>query len=166
MSDSSSSSLGSSSRRAFLKSSAGCLGGAFALCALLPESLSALPVAFAEGTGAGAERAYPLPATDSVTVDAKAGMILTRTEGKVHAFSLACPHERAAVKWVPKENRFSCTKHDSKYRPDGTYISGRATRGLDRFPIRREGDSVFVNLDLVFRLDKDPDGWQKAEIAL
>ena len=156
----------SPSRRAFLRSSAGCIGGAFALCALLPESLSALPKTFAEGTAVGEERAYPLPTTDSVTIDAKAGMILARVAGKVHAFSLSCPHERAAVRWVPKENRFSCTKHDSKYRPDGTYISGRATRGLDRFPIRRDADNVLVNLDLVFRRDKDPDGWQKAEIAV
>ena len=156
----------SSSRRAFLKTSAGCIGGAFALCALLPDSLDGLPVVFAEGRAAGAERSYPLPATDSVTVDANAGMILARSAGKLHAFSLSCPHERAAVKWVPKDSRFSCTKHDSKYRPDGTYISGRATRGLDRFPIRREGDTVLVNLDLVFRFDKDPAGWQKAEIAL
>lgn len=154
------------SRRAFLKSSAGCLGGAFALCALLPDSLNGLPVVFAEGLERGAERAFPLPTADSVTIDQKAGLILARAENKVHAFSLACPHERAAVKWVPKDNRFSCTKHDSKYRPDGTYISGRATRGLDRFPIRREGDNVLVNLDLVFRLDKDPAGWQKAEIPV
>ena len=155
-----------SSRRAFLKTSAGCVGGAFALCALLPESLRSLPVVFAEGRAAGAEHSYPLPVADSVTIDGKTGMILARAAGKVHAFSLACPHERAALKWVPKENRFSCTKHDSKYRPDGTYISGRATRGLDRFPIRRDGDNLLVNLDLVFRLDKDPDGWQKAEIAV
>ena len=155
-----------SSRRAFLKTSAGCVGGAFALCALLPESLRGLPVVLAEGRAAGAERAFPLPAADSVTIDPKAGLILARAENKVHAFSLACPHERAAVKWVPKDNRFSCTKHDSKYRPDGTYISGRATRGLDRFPVRREGDNVLVNVDLVFRLDKDPAGWQKAEIAV
>jgi len=156
----------SSSRRAFLKSSAGCLGGAFALCALVPESLSALPVTVAEGRQAGAERAYPLPAADSVTVDQKAGMILVRMTGKVYAFALSCPHEHAAVKWVPKDNRFSCTKHDSKYRPDGTYISGRATRGLDRFPIRRAGDNVMINLSVVFRFDKDPDGWQKAVIAV
>ena len=84
----------SRSRRAFLKSSAGCIGGAFALCALLPESLSALPVTFAEGTAAGAERAYPLPTADSVTVDAKAGMILARVEGKVRAALLVAPFAR------------------------------------------------------------------------
>jgi nitrite reductase/ring-hydroxylating ferredoxin subunit len=158
--------MSDASRRSFLKSSAGCLGGAFALCALLPESLSGLPVVFAEGRGPTAERAFAIPAADSVTVDRTTGLMLVRAAGKVYAFSMTCPHERAAVKWVPKDNRFSCTKHDSKYRADGTYISGRATRGLDRFPIRRDGTNVLINLDAVFRFDKDPDGWQKAVITL
>lgn len=158
------------SRRRFLKSSAGCLGGAFALCAILPESLRALPVEMVEGVsvraGAVAEQAYQIPATDSVSIDAKKGLILARTAGKLYAFSMTCPHERAAVKWVAKDNRFACTKHDSKYRPDGTYISGRSTRSLDRFPIRRDGNQALINVDQVFRFDKNPDGWEKAVIAV
>ena len=158
----------SSSRRDFLKSSAACVGGTFALCSLLPDTLRALPVDVIDGAGAGAgaERSYPIPATDSVNVDGKTGLILARAAGQVYAFSMSCPHERAAVKWVPKDNRFACTKHDSKYRPDGTYISGRSTRSLDRFPIRRDGNQLLVTLDLVFRFDKDPAGWAKAVIAL
>ncbi len=156
----------SSSRRDFLKSSAACVGGAFARCSLLPDTLRALPVHMIDGAGAGAEQSYPIPATDSVNVDGKTGLILARAAGKVYAFSMSCPHERAAVKWVPKDNRFACTKHDSKYRPDGTYISGRSTRSLDRFPIRRDGNQILVTLDLVFRFDKDPAGWEKAVIAL
>ncbi len=155
-----------SSRREFLKSSAACAGAAVALCGLLPESLRALPMAMVEGTDAGADQAYPIPATDSVSVDGKHGLLLARTAGKVFAFSMTCPHERAAVRWVAKDNRFACTKHDSKYRPDGVYISGRSKRSLDRFPIRRDGSQVLVNLDLVFRFDKNPDEWEKAVIAL
>ena len=119
-----------------------------------------------DGAGAGAEKAYPIPATDSVNVDGKTGLILARAGGKIYAFSMSCPHERAAVKWVPKDNRFACTKHDSKSRADGTYISGRSTRSLDRFPIRRDGNQIFVTIDLVFRFDKNPDGWAQAVIAL
>ena len=154
----------SSSRRAFL-SSAGCLGGAVALCALLPESLRALPITMVSGEAAGAEQAYPVPAAESVSVDGKVGVIVAHSGGKIYAFSMSCPHEHAAVRWVPKDGRFACTKHDSKYRPDGTYISGRATRGLDRFPIRRDGDKVLVTTDMVFRADKDPAGWQAAAVA-
>jgi nitrite reductase/ring-hydroxylating ferredoxin subunit len=159
--------LSRSSRRVFLKTSAGCAGGAFMLCAVLPESLRALPVTMVEGVRAGAaEQSYPIPASDSVSVDGKKGLILARIAGKVYAMSMTCPHERAAVKWVQKDNRFACTKHDSKYQPDGTYISGRSTRSLDRFPIRRDGANVLVNTDLVFRIDKNPDGWAKAVVAI
>jgi nitrite reductase/ring-hydroxylating ferredoxin subunit len=156
-----------SSRRDFLRTTAGCLGGAVTLCSLLPESLSALPVRTIEGADAGAEQAYPIPATDSVSVDGKKGLLLARTAGKVYAFSMTCPHERAAVRWVAKDNRFACTKHDSKFKPDGTYISGRsAGKALARFPIRRDANQVLVDLDLVFRFDKDRAGWEKAVVAL
>jgi nitrite reductase/ring-hydroxylating ferredoxin subunit len=155
-----------SSRREFLKSSTACLGGAFALCSLLPESLRALPVMTVEGIGAGAEQSYPIPATDSVSIDGKKGVIVARAAGKIYAFSLSCPHERAAVRWVAKDNKFSCTKHDSKYTAAGIYISGRSKRSLDRFPIRRDGNQVFVDVDRIFRFDKDPSGWEKAVVSI
>lgn len=47
-----------------------------------------------------------------------------------------------------------CPRHESNYPPDGEFISGRATRGVDRFAIRREGKEVAVDLSRVFREDK------------
>jgi Rieske Fe-S protein len=79
---------------------------------------------------------------------------------------LACPHQNAAVKWVAKDHRFQCTKHDSRYQQDGTYTEGHTTRNLDRFPIRRDGDSVVVSLDAVFRSDENRSGWDAAAITL
>jgi nitrite reductase/ring-hydroxylating ferredoxin subunit len=114
----------------------------------------------------GTDRAFPIPATDSVNIDRGTSMILVRLNGHVFAMSLSCPHEHAAVKWVTKDARFRCTKHDSQYLPDGEYISGRATRHLDRFPIRRDGDRVIVTLDVVFRSDLDAAGWAAADVAL
>ena len=160
------SSVKPSSRRDFLKASGACVGATFALCGLVPETLRGLPVHLIDGVGERAEMSYPIPLADSVNVDGKTGLILARAAGKIYALSMTCPHERAAVKWVPKDNRFACTKHDSKYRPDGAYISGRSTRSLDRFPIRRDAGQVFVNVDLVFRIDKNPDGWEKAVILV
>lgn len=143
-----------------------CLGGTAALCAILPESLRALPVKMAEGSGGGAEKSYPIPAADAVNVDAKSGVILVRAAGQIYAFSMSCPHEHAAVKWVAKDHRFACTKHDSKYLADGHYISGRSTRSLDRFPIRRDGAAVQVTIEVVFRADKDPAGWAAAVVPV
>ncbi len=154
-------------RRAFLKTSC-CLGGVASVAAMLPVDLRALPVHFTEGqpTMAPDERAFPIPAGDSVNIDRQISLILVRAQGKVYAFSLICPHERAAVKWVQGEARFMCTKHDSKYQPDGKYVAGRSTRNMDRFPIRKDGGNVVVRLDAVFRSDLDAAGWGGAEVAV
>ena len=79
---------------------------------------------------------------------------------------MACPHQQAAVPWRPQEQRFQCSTHDSKYQPNGTYTSGRATRNLDRFPIRRDGDAVVVNVTQVFKSDQDAAGWNNAAVPV
>jgi nitrite reductase/ring-hydroxylating ferredoxin subunit len=153
------------SRRTFLQ---------HGVCALITTSAlglsvdaEALPVAFVTAeTAAAAERRYPLPATDGVSIDRSAQVILVRAAGSVYAMALACPHQQAAVKWVEKDHRFQCTKHDSRYTPDGTYTSGRATRNLDRFPLRLDGDAVVVATDHVFRSDQDQAGWRAAHAQL
>jgi Rieske Fe-S protein len=116
--------------------------------------------------GTDSERRYAIPAADGVNIDRGAQVILVRYANNVYAMALACPHENAAVKWLAKDRRFQCTKHDSKYTPEGTYTSGHATRNLDRFPIRRDGDSVVVTVDRVFRSDQDQTGWNAARVGL
>ena len=123
-----------------------------------------LPVAAIAGAGAGKEKTYPVPASDSVNVDRGNSLIVVRYQNHVYAFSLACPHEQAAVKWVEKQRRFFCTKHDSEYTPDGTYQTGHATRNLDRFPVRKDGASLIVSLDRVFHSDANQAAWASAVI--
>ncbi len=149
------------SRRDFLKQG-GC--GLFTLSALGIAADVILPVSAIAGAGAGKERTYAIPGEDGVNIDRGAHVIVVRYANKVYAFSMACPHEQAAVKWVKKDNRFMCTKHDSEYKPDGTYTTGHATRNLDRFPIRRDGASVIVNLDKVFQSDKHAEAWAAAAV--
>ena len=79
---------------------------------------------------------------------------------------MACPHEQAAVKWLKKDNRFQCSKHDSEYRPDGVFTTGHTTRNLDRFPIRREGNTVVVNLQKVYQSDQHAAAWTAAGVDL
>jgi Rieske Fe-S protein len=148
------------SRRAFLQQGACALATAGVLG--LPVDIDALPVTFVSATVAVAERHYPLPAADGVSIDRSAQVILVRTGRSIYAMALACPHQNAAVKWVEKDHRFQCTKHDSRYTPDGSYTSGRATRNLDRFPVRLEGDSVVVATDRVYRSDQNKDAWNAA----
>ena len=52
------------------------------------------------------------------------------------------------------------------YRPDGTFLSGRATRNMDRFAIRRDGQKVVVNLAQLFRSDRQKPEWEAAAVTL
>jgi Rieske Fe-S protein len=154
-----------SSRRRFLEQTTACAAVTLAL-GFPTRAILALPITATEGTGEGPERAYPVPAADAVQIDRDRQVILVRFQNRVFAFSLACPHEHAAVKWVEKDHRFQCTKHDSRYQPDGVHTSGRATRNLDRFPIRLDAPTVVVSLDKVFRSDQDPAEWAAASVAI
>jgi Rieske Fe-S protein len=152
------------SRRAFLHRGACAILTTTALG--LPVDAAALPVTFVTAESAATERHYPVPAADGVNIDRTAQVILVRAGRSVYAMALACPHQNAAVKWVAQDHRFQCTKHDSRYTPDGTYTSGRATRNLDRFPIRLEGESVVVATDRVYRSDQDTGAWRSAHVEL
>ena len=155
------------SRRQFLRE-----GGCFALTLAAlglgsPEAL-ALPVGFtASAAGAAAnERRYPIPPADRVDIDRKSSIIVVRFNGKMSAFALSCPHQNAAVKWVAKNNRFQCTKHDSEYTPAGVYVTGHATRNMDRFPVRVEDGMLVVDASKVFHSDNDAAAWNAAAVAV
>lgn len=109
---------------------------------------------------------YPTPPLDGVTIDKKQQVILVRFQGKAYAFALSCPHQNTALKWRDEDHRFQCPKHKSQYDPDGTFLKGRATRNMDRLPIRSEGKELVVDVDHVFESDKDPKGWAGAMVTL
>ena len=62
--------------------------------------------------------------------------------------------------------RFQCPRHESKYRPDGAFVEGRATRNMDRFPLRRAGDNVVVDLTRLLRSDQQAQDWTAATVAV
>jgi Rieske Fe-S protein len=128
--------------------------------------LAAVMLPIAAGTRINAEeKAYPIPATDGVQIDRDQDVIIARAQGKVFAFSLACPHQNTALRWDGGKSRFQCPKHKSIYTPEGVFVEGRATRGLDRFAVRRDGNSIVANLDSLFEQDKDADKWTKAFVT-
>ena len=130
------------------------------------KSLLAMGAVFVTGIGPRAEKSYPLPTTDQVTIDKDESVIVARHAGKVFAFSLACPHQNTALRWDDRNDRFQCPKHRSRYKPDGVFIDGRATRGLDRFAVRRTEDMLVVNLDALYQEDKNPTEWAAAFVPL
>ena len=136
---------------------------------LLPGTLTAgdLPPAtwLAARRGADGTARYPLPAADGATIDSENEIILVRNGGRVYAFALSCPHQRAMLKVKGGDTAFLCPKHKSEYRIDGAYIRGRATRSMDRHGIRREGAEVVVDLDSKIESDDDPTGWSAAFVT-
>src|SRR6478672_11193461 len=102
-------------------------------------------IVFVTGVRAGAEMRYPVPASDGVTIDKTAQVIIVRYQGHAYAFNLACPHQNQMLRWLPKDRRFQCPKHESKYQPSGVFINGRATRNMDRLGIRVDGGSLIVD---------------------
>ena len=126
-----------------------------------------LPVVVGDAAAkAGDEITYPVPATDGVTIDRENAVIVVRFQGKVMAFNLSCPHQNAAVRWRQADLRFECTKHDSVYTADGTYTSGRATRNMDRFAIKRNGNTIIVNVAQMISSDEQKAAWDKAFVAV
>jgi nitrite reductase/ring-hydroxylating ferredoxin subunit len=118
------------------------------------------------GRAGGGPASYPIPDSDGVSIDRDNEVILARFRDAIYAFALSCPHQRTMLKWLARDSRFQCPKHKSKYQPDGTFISGRATRHLDRHPVRRNAESIVVDVDRVLRSDLAPEEWAAAVVRL
>lgn len=156
------------SRRAFLRDT-----GLAAAAALAAIALTRPTVAFAENVrevaalpSALPERSYPIPADDSVSVDVANGVIIARWENRLYAFSLKCPHKGARLEWRAAEQRIFCPKHKARFGVEGSHLSGRSSRDLDRYALRRDGGGVVVDLGRVHRADKNPVEWDAAVVAL
>ena len=154
-------------RRAFLRSAAAAAGAALIALGARPADAMARPLAFVSALGGDPRRrTYAIPASDGAVIDRDNDVILVRWQGALYAFNLSCPHQNTALRWEEDEHRFQCPKHHSKYQPDGTFISGRATRSMDRFPITRGGGGVAVDTDNMLRQDQDPAAWAAAVLKV
>jgi Rieske Fe-S protein len=159
------------SRRSFLRGSA--LAAVIASFGTmgLSRAASAMSVGLVSGRRQDARGretvSYPLPAADGAQIDHDNEVILVRWQNEVYAFNLSCPHQHTALRWDDADHRFQCPKHHSKYQPDGEFISGRATRNMDRFTIRRDAsNNIVVDVDAMFRSDKDAAGWAAATLKV
>lgn len=158
---------GVAARRAFLQAVARSAAGILVSLGAGAREARALPVRFASALLVTAdEHGYSVPASDGAVIDRDESVIIMRWQDVAYAFSLACPHQNTALRWEPDNARFQCPKHHSKYRPDGSFIEGRATRGMDRFAIRRDGDKLMVDLDKLYRQNEDAAEWKAAFVQL
>ena len=154
-------------RRAFLRDALATVAAVAAALAIPGARADALPLAFTRATASrGATHTYPIPAADGVQIDKENEVILARWQGAVFAFALSCPHQNTPLRWQAAQSRFACPKHKSIYQPDGKYVSGRATRSMDRFAISRSGGNVVVDLETLYQEDDNPKEWAGALVKI
>ena len=158
---------GCPSRRDFLREAAAAVSAVSMLLGLDAARAAALPVSHMRGaTDDDGTLSYPIPESDGALIDRDNEVIIVRAQRKAYAFKLSCPHQRTMLKWQADQNRFQCPKHKSRYQLDGKFISGRATRGMDRHAIRQYNGQLIVDRTVVFRDDKEPSLWARAAVTL
>jgi Rieske Fe-S protein len=151
-------------RREFLRSAAALAIGAISLS--LPIRSASAKV-FSSAIGGRKLLSYPVPATDGANIDRDNEVILVRYKNEIFAFSLGCPHQNVSLRWNETDMRFQCPKHHSQYQPDGEFITGRATRNMDRLAIKRDAaNMIVVDPDTLYKSDEDIAQWTNAVVKL
>jgi Rieske Fe-S protein len=154
-------------RRDFLERATIAVSAAFATLGVTPTRSRGLVVRVGRAAWSrDEEHAYPIPPSDGATIDKENQVIVARFEQRVYAFNLSCPHQNTALHWLADEGRFQCPKHKSRYQPDGVFISGRATRNMDRFAVRRDGATIVVDVDKMYKSDRNAPEWEAAVVTL
>ncbi len=154
-------------RRAFLQQTALAVAAALVAAGVRPSEAFAQQVGWMTPVEAvGGERTYEIPPEDGVALDGGSEVALARWQGHLFAFSLACPHRGATLQWKASEGQFYCPKHKARFTPDGTHASGRATRALDRFALRRVGDRVVIQTGAPLEATKHAAAWQAAVLTV
>jgi nitrite reductase/ring-hydroxylating ferredoxin subunit len=140
------------------------LGGA----ALLADPALAQSVGtIAPSQSRGKVLTYAVPAKEGALIDAGNGVILARVKNTVYALSIICPHRATTtLEWLPDTKEFHCPKHDALFQPDGELIDGRPDRAMDRYAVRRAGQSIAVDTAAVFQQDMAHDAWSRALVTI
>ncbi len=156
-------------RRDFLRAGALALAslGLLGLGARSAEAMDVREVSplSSKRTDGRAEKRYPVPTVDGVSIDKDNDLIVARAAGKVYAFALSCPHQNTALRWNADEKLFTCPKHKSHYRADGSFIDGRSTRDMDRLAVHKDGQTIVVDVDTLYQQDLNAAQWAAAFIT-
>lgn len=70
--------------------------------------------------------------------------VILNGQRHVTAFSPLCTHLGCAYRWQAKEKLFACPCHGSAFNVQGEVIAGPASRPLDRYSTRIEGDRLWL----------------------
>jgi nitrite reductase/ring-hydroxylating ferredoxin subunit len=106
---------------------------------------------------------YAVPAKEGALIDAGNGLVLARVKNTVYALSVTCPHRAVTtLEWLPDAREFHCPKHDAHFQPDGALIDGRPDRAMDRYALRRAGQSIIVDTAAALQQDTEQAAWNRA----
>jgi nitrite reductase/ring-hydroxylating ferredoxin subunit len=138
-------------------------GGALLADPALAQSMGAI----APSQSRGKLLTYAVPGRDGALIDAANGVILARMKNTVYAMSIACPHRAVtSLEWLPDEKEFHCPKHDAHFQPDGALIDGRPDRGMDRYAVRRSGQTIVVDTASLLEQNADRAAWDGALVKV
>jgi cytochrome b6-f complex iron-sulfur subunit len=70
---------------------------------------------------------------------------VANTGTRIFAISQKCPHLGCRVPFCESSGHFECPCHGSKYDLGGEWIEGPAPRGMDRYKLTLEGDTLMVD---------------------
>lgn len=150
-------------RRQFIQSAVGSVAALVGLSLFSSGEAAAQIFAIASpAVGTRGVSTYAIPPADGVNIDTANDVIIARAADKVYAFALQCPHQNTALRWNAKDHRFQCPKHKSRYSAAGEFLDGRATRNMDRLPIRLEGNAIAVDNTREIHSDQNAATWAAA----
>ena len=86
----------------------------------------------------------PADYPDGYSLDEAHRLYVIRQKDAFHVISAVCTHLGCNVQW--KDTEFDCPCHGSRFRPDGTVISGPAPRPLEWFATTVSPDG-FLEVD-------------------
>lgn len=150
------------SRRSFLKSATGVVGGGIVISLGAILGVSAVGPTLAnqpsQWVDAGSEKDFPLGGITSVTLHYtrsqafhKENMevpVLVRRDSQQDfiCFSSSCPHLGCAVSWDELSRRFKCACHGGAFDRDGKVIAGPPPSPLPRLPWKLENGILKVEV--------------------
>lgn len=70
---------------------------------------------------------------------------IANADGHLFALSQKCPHLGCRVPFCESSGRFECPCHGSIFDIGGEWIEGPSPRGIDRHPLRLDGDTLVVD---------------------
>ena len=70
---------------------------------------------------------------------------LANADGHLFALSQKCPHLGCRVPFCDSSGRFECPCHGSVFDIGGEWIEGPSPRGMDRYAVSLDGDTLSVD---------------------